>query len=492
VGSFENRLKPGETLYSGLVRWSLLYGYPSCRDAIAEILKIDNRQLHSSLPTYINELSRHVSMSPNDIVNHHTLLPLFKAFISKEKYILLHNGLASGTITAVHSKLSLIANRVKHPKVLRYCRSCTSADYSQYGHTIWRIEHQLPFIQHCAVHNERLIQLAILRRQMELPPIHGQKRFDPKVISDQDYEFDSLLSSAFKFSSPVFFSDEIRTCYLSRLKQLDLATSADSIRMSLLKSRLKSHWSGISDFALNECISNLLSNNAEHSFPANIFYQPNSFHHPVKHFLIIGFLYGNWEHFIDAYGKGYLGCHYLNPNNRDIKRKHLVAVENMAVRLLKQGASMRKVSKLTKMSMAFVKRVAKNNSLEVDSRPQFLFQREQKAVIKLAKTGVSAQKIAEKICCSVGAVEQIISQTPGVVEARKNIRFANTRRKYRNRLLRAIVIITRRTDIQSKERSAYTWLFKNDRTWLYEQLPEPVSRNQRYLGQAVRKQPNLK
>lgn len=481
---FENRLKPGETVYSALVRWSLLCGYPSCRDAIKTRLNIDNKQLHSPFPTYISLLSDIVSLSPFELIEKHTILPLFRSFISKGRYKVVKNGMSNGSIASVHSKLSLIANRVRQAEGLKYCRICAHHDLSQHGHTLWHVEHQLPFLQCCVKHHERLEEIAILRRETVLPPTVMQIPDCSSTISSKDIEFNLLLSEAYRKPSAYYVGGTVKSSYLHRLKHLGLATSNNSVRMSALRSELKQYWKDVSGDNLKKCITTLFAKQQEYSFPAPLFYQNDNFHHPIKHLLLIGLLFGNWQNFRDL--NKTVDLIPITPNTQKATDNELVKIEKEVAQLIKQRMSLRKVSFLTQKSVGFVKRVAKNNSLKIESRAQFLFQREQNAVIKLAKTGMSAQKIAEKICCSVGAVEQIISQTPGLVEARKTIRFENTRRNYRNRLLRAIVVMTRRTDIQREERSAYTWLFKNDRTWLYEQLPEAVSRNQRYLGKTPR------
>lgn len=85
--------------------------------------------------------------------------------------------------------------------------------------------------------------------------------------------------------------------------------------------------------------------------------------------------------------------------------------------------------------------------------------------------------------CSVASVEQILAQNPDIVQQRKDSRVAETRKKHRDAIQTLINTqkYLRRTDVQKAARAAYTWLYKNDADWLYQQLPAETPREQRWL-----------
>ena len=144
--------------------------------------------------------------------------------------------------------------------------------------------------------------------------------------------------------------------------------------------------------------------------------------------------------------------------------------------------SMSSLADKTGRSVIYIKKVACLNSVKVGTRSKKLFKTEKEEIKALAEMGESAITIAEKFECSVGAIEQIVSQVPGIVERRKRIRFIKTRNKHRSIIQEKVKECSHRTDIQKAARTAYTWLFQNDKEWLNATLPPAIPRKVRYRG----------
>jgi len=86
-------------------------------------------------------------------------------------------------------------------------------------------------------------------------------------------------------------------------------------------------------------------------------------------------------------------------------------------------------------------------------------------IVGLLKDGVKTQQIANEVDYSVGAAEQVLSQHPGLVEKRHQMRFNAQSHKHKNCILQALAEHPEyhRGDFQQECRASYSWLFKHDK-----------------------------
>jgi hypothetical protein len=481
MGLYDTQLLSSETLYSWIARWGILSGYPDHRSAVSSLLGSDNTQLHSMFPSYISQLSSVLALCPEELIDQHTILPYFRAFKSADNYEMIKNTILNGKTRSIHSKLSLIANRLPQDGFLKFCYLCSREDFMQLGHTFWHVEHQLPFISTCARHNLSLQHLTVARRELLLPTFTQKNSAELCDVNGKAIQLTKLTLDLVSYKNEPLEKTKVRACHLERLKQMGLATQGDSIRMNALRAELKEYWAQALGAINTNILKTLVNTTKGFGFPAPLFYQPNCHHHPAKHLLLIGMLFGDWKSFICAYERTKVNSQKqlvdLHPKNQSNE------LEDKIVRLIKSEMSMRQVSMLTQTSIGFIKRVAKINSLHVDMRAKKLFEPQKILIVKLAKKGMSTSDIAKQRGCSVGAVEHIISQTKGLVEIRKKVRFLSLRNRHRATISSAIKEYRRRIDIQKAVRASYTWLYKNDKEWLYRSLPPAVPRSKRYLAE---------
>ncbi|WP_432280201.1 TnsD family Tn7-like transposition protein [Thalassotalea castellviae] len=93
-------------------------------------------------------------------------------------------------------------------------------------------------------------------------------------------------------------------------------------------------------------------------------------------------------------------------------------------------------------------------------------------LLKLFK-GIPTYVIAKHFKVSVGAVEQILTQHPYIASQRQHFRFREKQLKHRSILSAAMAKNPNysRTKLKLKVSASYLWLFKNDKQWLYQNLP---------------------
>jgi predicted transcriptional regulator len=485
MDSFVPPLLRDETVYSWIARWGILSGYPSHRSAVRVLLDSDSKQLASSFPSFLPKTHHYSRCTLGDLVEKHTVLPFFKPFITDDNYRMAKFALLSGKTEFLHSRLSLVANRVSMSEPLLYCPICSQYDYDELGYTYWRITHQLPGAGVCLRHRKYLKRIQVNRRELVLPPLDGCKHEQSDIVSPKQFLWNHLINDSFHNSDCNIDSSRLVQVYMFMLKNRDLANSSNKIRMEKFRLELNQNWKELNNDLVFDILKTNPSNTNSCPYPAPLFYQKHCQHHPLKHLLIIGFLFNSWDEFWAKVAEKNSPIECLAAPKAPVElvgSKSGISDETVIIQSLKKNESMRSIALRMNRSIVYVKKLAHLNDVKTESRAQKLFQTERDVAIELAKQGHSSSNIASELGCCVGAVEQILSQTSGLIEDRKRIRFISNRDKHRAIILKLVKTHSRRTDIQNTARSSYTFLFKHDKKWLNECLPSAIARTERYKG----------
>ena len=214
-------------------------------------------------------------------------------------------------------------------------------------------------------------------------------------------------------------------------------------------------------------------------YPETLFRAKRAKFHPLKHLLLSGLLWHSWRDFCEykpceCVISDLAGAKVLNEGETDIDILYL----------LQQGKSLRVVSKQCKRSVIYVKKLALQNNIPVKTRAKRIFGADIALIVGLLKDGVKTQQIASEVDYSVGAVEQVLSQHPGLVEKRHRMRFDAQCHKHQNCILQTLAEHPEyyRGDFQRECRASYSWLFKHDKAWLYSVMPDAIPRSRRRSG----------
>lgn len=470
-------LLPGETAYSWIVRVIIRIAYPCIRNAIKQCIGREDLKLNSMFPAYLKQISNNTKDSMQLIVSQHTVAPLFKSFVSQQFYQCLLSRLELGDVQHLHTQLSIVANRLTPADFLYSCNCCVNEDERLYGEAYWHIEHQLPGMTKCFRHNRPLSKWSIKRRDIQLPRSLNQNEMLCDSVESE--KMNLMLYDA--WCNPVSISDEkvLQNFYLDRLRTRNLVTNNGTIKQELLRGELHAYWLGVLD---ERAFSFAIGDNCKIAYPANMFYQKRCRFHPLKHLLIIGYLFENWLSFKSAIEFESKKLAQRSSVKKAFPIKQDDDSSDTILKYLRKGISLREVAKMTGHSVSFIKKVAVQNKIPMQARAQRLFETERNQIILLLRKGLSTSDIANQFDCSVGAIEQILAQNPDVVSVRKKLRFEKIKQQHRKRVCRQLAkdVTQSRSQIQKAERSSYTWLYKNDTNWLYSQLPAEIPREVRY------------
>lgn len=466
---FHPHLEADEIPYSWLVTYCQLSGLPSNK-ALLEQLHIAHYQLASQFPGYVPLISEESQLSARRVIYEHTILPVFKPFLHPKTYSSALSNLAKGSASNLHTRMSLVANRINSGSVLRTCPTCIECDCNEVGRAWWHVQHQLPGCSVCLTHRKPLCEVNIRRRALILPSEITPQR--DGVLHNVDVQLSALVHDVWRRGKSLFTYQHVTTRYRQRLVEAGFASHIDAIRQDKLRHALRAYWATSASHGVQQLL-------LDNSYPESLFRAKRAQFHPLKHLLLIGMLWHSWNDFCE-----YTPCECVTTDRAGANVLSEGETDADIVRLLQQGKSLRAVSERCKRSVIYVKKLAIQNNIPLKTRAKRIFGADRALIVGMLKDGVKTQQIANKVDYSVGAVEQVLSQHPDLVEKRHQMRFNAQRHKHQNFILQALAEHPEyyRGDFQREFRASYSWLFKHDKEWLYSVMPEAIPRSRRRGG----------
>ncbi len=473
LGRFFPRPFADEALFSVIQRVVLTHGGGKDKRIVSALFGSRSLQFCSQFPSVIPHLKGQSNIPCDSWITEHTVLPIYRLFTPQKRYESAVDALKVGKGNHVFKVLGITASREKLTPIAKYCPQCAQADEKNSGLAYWHIGHQLPGLTHCVFHNERLSVMCLSRKKFDVWPIvSDSKSIKAPEGSEAERHLSLLINESFILGKTVGLIPDLYERYFSRLIARGFTTSCGHLRLQQLRTEMSAFWQGLS---YHPCFKDALSTQHSLPFPSNLFAYQDACHSPIKHLLLIGFLFGDIATLMS----------FTNTSERVKKcppvtkvRKPEADIEATIVDALTSGLSLRKVSEKFRVSIGFVKKVAVIHKIELDLRPQKIFRPEQDEIIDKLALGYPTQDIAKQCHCSIGAIETILSQHPDIVELRADTRKLRKRERMRLSLLTTINELQspRRNDIKLKNGTAYIWLYKHDKVWLYDHLPAQIPR----------------
>jgi hypothetical protein len=464
---------PEETVTSFVVRQVLSSGYPSTRISQDLLWGNENLQVNSSFPSLLPWISNRFNLNINVIINSQTSLNYFRPFIVKSKYDQIKSSFGKGDTDFIHKWLGITSNRIKEKETLCYCPLCVSADIKEVGVAYWHRQHQLCGVQQCSIHGIDLIEIEAKRRNLLMPP----------QVECLEETINSSLTLPFVIFSQWFLSQnevehfnfkQLTDCYRMALFERGLACKSLGVRQQELRCELVDHYE--LELKTKEW-QRIFESNQTYPYPQQLFYNYNKCHlHPAKHMALIAFLFNSPSEFLSAYqcSKESTAIHFQSHQiSTEDKRNSVKKITAQIMRLFKKGLSLRKISKHVGLSVISIKSKVLANGGVINRRESKIFADERRAIFRKLFIGRPTKQIAKQFDISVGAVEQLLTQYPAIVKQRQHFRYREKQVKHRSILSAAMAKNPNysRNKLKLKVSASYLWLFKNDKQWLYQNIP---------------------
>ena len=150
---------PNETVYSILARLKLINGFSSPSALNQEIFKKGKKRIHSFIPSSLNAIAAYLEINVTQLIQNHTLFPVYSYFLSKDKskalFVSMIEGIKCVPTNVIDSKSNLSTRYT-----FNFCPICVQKDIDTYGIPYWHVDQQLPGLNVCSEHNYLFVKVA--------------------------------------------------------------------------------------------------------------------------------------------------------------------------------------------------------------------------------------------------------------------------------------------------------------------------------------------
>lgn len=147
---------PDELFYSWCSRMANFIGVATMGDILRELFGKRGQRVHVAFPSRIahlvNQLPPQGQVSCNELIEQHTLFPLYRPFLVPEDAQVLRVFMLDGKDKLQLGKSGLLRALRHHSTFLRYCPKCVRADRIHVGEPYWHRVHQVPGVLVCPTH----------------------------------------------------------------------------------------------------------------------------------------------------------------------------------------------------------------------------------------------------------------------------------------------------------------------------------------------------
>jgi len=301
---------PDEILYSLCARFSARVGYSNAKAVLEELFGTRDAAATIDLPNNLRHLSAALpvgsSLTPERLINRHTLLPFFSAFLPPERVLQIEADMQGDRGQAGYMRSGVMASRIPTPRYLRFCPACTQEDRRLSKETYWHRTHQISGVEVCPTHEMFLEASGVSRRAGRdnlqfIAADEAARALPPRRIDSSDSNHQALLQVAcdvtWLLEHPISGSElsGLHGRYLRLLAERGLATCTGCIHVPQLLGEFTRHYSPslLQRFHCKLTYSDQTKTN----WLLKLVRPPKHAQHPLYHLLLIQFLGRTAEEF---------------------------------------------------------------------------------------------------------------------------------------------------------------------------------------------------
>lgn len=427
---------PDETLFSLCSRQHLVMGNLNPATTSIAVLGLRQQFIKHDIPCGIAALEQtgfEYWGTAESILFNRTIFSLFVPFQNQVKIEDAIRTLKSDRIDSIKYRLGLVSSGFGAEHPLKACPYCMNEDVHAHGIAYWHLSHQYPGVLICPRHQDWLLTSIKSRR--------WSGRFEWSLPSER--LLIEQASSQKLWSRPVFlaFADNvIDLASIGRATSFESCTVAATYRAAVLRGNrsasLLERTEPLRRFHLFESLPS--DKKSSDSFVNQLVRTPRRCMHPLKHLILIDWLFDDLHSFIDAY-------------------------KAEAARSSQQGT--RTTSRVAD------KRVSQSCS-EVPAkkalRPKRLKGRLKESLLTKLAEGISKQVLCEEFQITVSTINKLLRAHPATylltLEARHHRKADKHRSHWQH--LHGMYPELGVQALRNKMPSLYAWLYRNDKDWL--------------------------
>ncbi|MDY7046525.1 MULTISPECIES: TnsD family Tn7-like transposition protein [unclassified Virgibacillus] len=476
-----------ELLYSWLARYHRRSGNKSFKQTLVDLYGVETKVPITDLPGNLMDICNRINniYTSNYLLAKHTLFHYYSPFLPKDRENMLKKTMINSDASGVHMFTGITASGIKYPRFLRYCIKCYQEEVTKYGEAYWHRSHQLSGVFICPFHLQSLNESNIPFKV----PMNKQRFYDLNEIEINDKGKAKLLQSSWnhlEFISKQSLTileleisplglEKIRDYYVYKLREKGFVTVSSRIRFrDFLPEFIK--------YIGSELLSKLdsdIDKNAEDTWIHKLLRKPRVSCHPLRHLLLIRFLDEDIATLNNIKGNHLQYEPFGSPPYPCLNKTANHYLDSVMTRLEITNCyeTGKPVGTFT-CGCGFVYSRRGPDQLEEDrfkvGRIKNYGELWENKLRELYQKKVPLVKIAEKIGADRSTVSKYIKKLDsGYVPERRNGTNKEKRDLYRVKWIKHKEKNPQysRTRLRETLSSVYIWLYRNDKYWLFENLP---------------------
>lgn len=469
----------GETLYSWCARFHRINGNTSARMTCRQLFGDSTAGLRHDFPTHLNtfsEITNQLIGPVDELIYQRTVFGIFAPFLTDSAIKSIMKNMYESGNTHIKHHLGVLPSRVGNTAPLKACPSCMSSESISPGSPWWHIEHQWPTSRVCHIHGDYLL--------MPTPELHTRVLKDWYLPADIQWQTDVTPNErvliklrrlnkwgeylAIRSRDP-FDSDLLRLTYHLRAKALDWTSMDGSLKFGQIKNAFREHYACLEELRGFEFIRE--TSQIHGGFLGSLLRQLEGNKHPLKHALMMDFLFGESKNF----NSEYLRIHSISvrPDRKDLWSELTEERNQLKLMVGVLGYSVNSTANQLGLPVGQAIRYLKNEGIEYQRRPRVLNSDNEPIFRMMLESGEDRLVIASTLGIRKAFIKDYLAQDPILREAWEKTHLAKQIEIYRSHLMQ-LLDENQNCTINSLKQipgNGIQWLARHDREWLENTLP---------------------
>lgn len=482
---------PGETLFSLVSRHHCFSGHALSARTCKQFFGHERAGSQHDLPSRLFQFvarTKGCCGTVEQVAMQHTLLAYYAAFVSPEEAENAIAAMAGDTVAHLKLRLGIVTSRFRANHPLKACEACMEEDRAAHGWAYWHLDHQYPGVWICPKHGRLLRESALKatgveRFQWHLPAQDSFFNWTSETDRAAQSELGALTSlsrQVLELASPIsprkLDTGRLYEVYRAELLRRGWLTEGGNLRMAALAASYLEHVGHLRVVPEMDALPSTLDGAVTQL--GRMLRPPRSGTHPLRHLVLINWLFGSADVFWAAYDRALhpstilaSGSHAredaLIGDASDPRHRQLVDLLSV------QEVSLRRAAKAVGVDVGTAMAWAAQAGLSTPRRPKKLVEEVRRKLIADLKMGVDKSTAAQDAGVSVGTITKLLLGEVGLHAAwclaREQLARAAARSDWEN-LLRTHAELGVKL-MRSLKPAAYAWLYRHDRAWLDDHKP---------------------
>jgi len=471
----------GETLYSWCTRTHRLNAHITARQTNRRLFGNPISGFRHDFPINLDSLCDNTNQllgTVDEIIYDRTPFSIFAPFLSRVLIESIIQNMRIGGASRVKYHLGILPSRVGTAVPLKACPNCIKLDISTSDISWWHIEHQWPTNRVCPKHGDYLL--------MATPEFHSRTLRDwhlPSELQSSDWhstnvtdEIKIKLRELSMWSAPLiksrsrpFDGELLRLTYHLRAKVLGWTAMDGSLRFDQIRTAFRDNHKCLEELPGFTFIKDI--NQVHGGFLNLLLRQFKGNKHPLKHALVLNFLFDTPEQFLKEYERVLSTSAWLS--NKQLWSELTEDRNQLKLLVTDSGYSVNAAAKELCIPVGQAVRVLKMDGVAYNKRPRVLDPQKESQLKTLLESGEEREVIASTLNIKKTFIKDYLARHPTLRDTWIAEHLKNNIDKFREKFR---ALLQEHPDLSVKKLkllpgNGIQWLCRHDRIWIERQLP---------------------